>query len=375
MRATAEQHVELTHLWKGRTGSPSIDNDSHQRHGSLLAPLEDWSNSLWRQGMDGMCAHEDAEACRLFHGLIVPPPSAEDCANIVSGRKSRMSWSFVVHYESARDLCARLETPTFMTLSESMQTRILSLMDAGLTGGIYSVLRLRTGCESGPEHPSLLWLGCETGPRQPSLVWRLLGLLKALAAKSARDGGGQEVIRILARVIGMVCSARVEVDELKWILREVRTPSSITQPLLTALATMVPKDSNLADPRVVGAEPGRSCPVTVRSVFNFDGAGSGLVLPEMDWPFAQEYQIAFWLRVENSENARSETSTGRAHLLTLATNAGAGVDYYIEVCYSMTQGGTYYVSACTYCTVGPKSVLDLQNRAGGGYCTMQITGS
>lgn len=318
--------------------------------------------------MDGMSTREDEEVCSLFRGLLMPTPSAEDCAAILSGKKSRLACTFVVNYEKARDLCARLETTTFTALSESMQMRILTLIDVGLAGGIYSVLRLRTGCESGPEHPSLLWLGCEAGPRQPSLVVRLLRLLKALAPKSGRDDhgasqGGQEVMRILARVIGTVCSARVEVDELKWVLREVRAPSGITQPLLTALAAMTPKYNNLADPRVVGAEPGRSCAAIVPSVFNFDGAGSGLVLPEMDWPFAQEYQIAFWLRVDNSEHARSETLSKRAHLLTLTTYAGAGVDYYIEVCCNLKPGANI-VSTFAH-TLGPKSVRHLPKRAGG----------
>ncbi|CAM9119961.1 unnamed protein product, partial [Sphacelaria rigidula] len=161
-----------------------------------------------------------------------------------------------------------------------------------------------------------------------SLVWRLLRLLKDLVIASERHSGGQEVIRLLARVIGVVTSARVEVDELKWILRELRVPSGLTLPLATALATIAPGGDIFCDPRVAGADQGRSCSATVRSVFNFDGEGAGLVFPEMDWPFAQEYQIALWLRVESP--ARSETTVTRAHLLTLATHSGAGVDYYLE---------------------------------------------
>lgn len=276
-----------------------------------------------------MSRQEDAEACSLFEGLLVPPPSAEDCADFVSGRRSQLPCSFVVNYERARQLCGRLEPPTFTALSEPMQIRILSLIDVGLAAGIFSVLRLRTGCENGPEHPSLLWLGCETGPRRPSLVWRLLRLLKELVITSERNSGSQEVIRLLARVIGVVTSARVEVDELKWILRELRVPSGLTLPLATALATIAPGGDIFCDPRIAGADQGGSCPAAVRSVFNFDGQGSGLVLPEMDWPFAQEYQIAFWLRVEGAVS--SETTVTRAHLLTLATHSGAGVDYYLEV--------------------------------------------
>lgn len=286
--------------------------------------------------MESMNAQDNANACTLFAALLVPPPTAEDVRAILAQSRPEISWSFVADFSAARDLCAQLEPLTFTALSELMQLRILTLMEAGLACGMSSVLRLRIGCESESEHPSIRWFGDESRSRRHTLVWRLLALLRKLAEKSNSDGDRQGLMRILGRVIGMVCSTGIKVNELKWILREIREPSAATKSLLTALSIMVSSGSSRDDENVFSRGPTITCPTVVRSVFNFDGAGSGLVLPEMQWPFAQEYQVALWLRVDEhaglASNVTNEACSRRAHVFTLVTHFGAGVDYYLEVC-------------------------------------------
>lgn len=267
---------------------------------------------------------DDAIASSLFRGLLVPSPTVEDVQNIVVEPRFHAPRNFVVNTSAGHDLCAQLEPHTFTALSVSMQARILALMEVGLSAGVCSAVRLRLACESESEHPSL--------------VWRLLVLLEEMSNKRVGDDAPQ----VLGRVLGMVCSAGIDVGELKWILREVRVSSAVINPHLLALKNMVTDSSSRGGAHFDWDEStsGRS-PLTVHSMFNFDGAGSGLVLPDMDWPFAQEYQIALWLRVEHCAGLASIAGGGsvtrRAHLVTFATYGGAGVDYYFEVSLDVGQ--------------------------------------
>lgn len=254
----------------------------------------------------------DADVCTLFGGLLVPPPDRGNMHR-APGR------AFVVNRRAGRELCLRLQPDKFMSASGAMQTRILSLMDEGLRAGLCSVIRLRLSCESS------------------QMVWCLLELLKGLTCGTDVETSGYTdrsgLIELLSRVLGMVCSAGLEVDELKGLLRELREPSAMTQPLVKVFAVMTQRDT---DPEEIHFAAGGVCPA-VQSIFNFDGEGAGLVLPTVGWPFAQEYQMVCWVRVEQSARSASVGVHGakrRAHLVTLTTQMGAGVDYYFEVCAS-----------------------------------------
>lgn len=253
----------------------------------------------------------DADVCNLFGGLLVPPPDGNDA---LEGALRPEERAFVVNRRAGRDLCLQLQPNNFMALSGAIQARILSLMDEGLRAGLCSVIRLRLSCESS------------------QIVWCLLELLKELTCRTDvetnRYTEKRGLIDALSRVVGMVCSAGLEVDELKGLLRELREPSAMTQPLVAALAVMTRRDS--ASNNKSGA---LKCPA-VQSIFNFDGEGAGLVLPTVRWPFAQEYQILSWVRVEQPAASASVGVHGakrRVHLVTLTTQMGAGVDYYLEV--------------------------------------------
>ena len=170
------------------------------------------------------------------------------------------------------------------------------------------------------------------------MVWCLLEVLKGLTCQTDvtnRYSNKSDLIQLLSRVLGMVCSAGLEVDELKGLLRELREPSAMTQPLVAALAVMTQRDTD-SNKKSFAARGSLGCPA-VQSIFNFDGKGAGLVLPTFLWPFVQEYQMVCWVRVEQPARSASVGVHGtqkRAHLVTLTTQMGAGVDYYLEVCAS-----------------------------------------
>lgn len=277
-------------------------------------------------------SRDDAAASDLFKELLNPPPTAEDVRHLVeeSGRlmtlkdlrnvkpRCGIPPSFVVSRRAARELCAQLEPDVFTTLSHPFQMRILVLMDIGLAAGVCSAVRLRLGCESNTE--------------QVSLVRRLLDLLKKVATRAGEEG----MTQIIGRVLRVVCYARVKVDELKWILQELCSPSATTKPLLFALGASQADINDDVEIYCRSTTTGHLPRLpTVRSIFNFDGVGSGLVLPEMPWPFAQEYQFSFWVRLEQEcdlmSDTTNESATRRAHLVAFATRGGAGVDYFLEV--------------------------------------------
>lgn len=267
-------------------------------------------------------SNADAAVCNLFGGLLVPPPDRNDVHEATASSSLRpQQRAFVVNRRAGRELCLRLQPDKFMAAPGAMQTRILSLMDEGLRAGLCSVIRLRLSCESS------------------QMVWCLLELLKGLTCgtdiEPHQNTDKSRLIELLSRVLGMVCSAGLEVDELKGLLRELREPSAMTQPLVAALAVMTQRDTD-SKKKSFAAGGTLRCPA-VQSIFNFDGEGAGLVLPNVRWPFAQEYQMVCWVRVEQPARSASVGVHGtkrRAHLVTLTTQMGAGVDYYLEVCAS-----------------------------------------
>lgn len=268
--------------------------------------------------MEGRDVQDCAGVCAIFDALLAPLTTVDEMEEVGAfGRPSHLR-SFVVNCQAGRDLCVLLKPQVFMVLSAELQIRVMSLLNIGLGAGICSVIRLRISCES--------------SQGSPRLIWKLLGLLKEFATQTERDCGlDKNIVQVLGRVLGMVCSAGIRVDELKAILREFRVPSVTTPPLLAALALMVPATTSnnskgFGHQREEHWQSVRRL-FSVPSMFNFSGEGAGLVLPSLHWPFPQQYQIAAWIRTEPSEN----NARRRSHLVTLATSEGAGVDYYFQV--------------------------------------------
>lgn len=260
------------------------------------------------------------DVCTLFGEFLLPPPHEHDVNQATPTR------AFVVNRQAGLEVCSLLDLTRYMALPGEVQVQIMSLLHVGLSAGHCSAVRLRLSCESG------------------QLVRRLLELLKGLAAAGGvGDGAGDEqtgtagqqhtgdLIQLLSRVLGMVCSAGVGVDELKGILHELRAPSASTLPLLGALSVMVRSDRSCNTRK----EDSRNHPDMIEDIFDFGGDGAGLVLPVVHWPFAQEYQIAAWVRVEQPAGLgfrpKLGTATAKAHLVTLTTEMGAGIDYFIQV--------------------------------------------
>lgn len=273
------------------------------------------SGSNCKMGEGG---RDSSDVLTLFGELLVPSPFDEDGVD-----RAR---SFVVNRRAGLSLCSALERNRFFALAGDVQLSIVSKLLKGLRAGHCSTVRLRLSCKNG------------------KLIGSLLGLLKGLTDATTGGpaaGGGDEhrsagqhetgdLIQILGKVLGLVCSAGVEVDELKDILRELRVPSALTPPLLDALAVMARGSSNTGAGRSGNHEAlmrhgaGGAMP----NLFDFGGDGAGLVLPVGQWPFAQEYQIVAWIRMEEQSAASRRT---KAHLVTFKTARGAGADYYIQV--------------------------------------------
>lgn len=254
----------------------------------------------------------------LFGEFLVPLPHEND---IYEG-------TFVVNRQAGHRLCSLLKGTSFFALSGDVQLQMVSLLDIGLRAGLCSAVRLRLSCEGG------------------QLIGRLVELLKDLIARVGDGGSGSPTAEqdsglseLVGRVLGMVCSAGIGVDDLKGLLHELRVPSALTPPLLSALSVMA--RSNRSCPRMHssgnrGETVDHYCCKAIESIFDFGGNGAGLVLPVAHWPFLQEYQLAAWVRVEQSAafpagGAKLGTATTRAHLVTFTTEMGAGVDYYIQV--------------------------------------------
>ncbi|CAN0282628.1 unnamed protein product, partial [Ectocarpus sp. 4 AP-2014] len=158
----------------------------------------------------------------IFGDLLVPPPYHEEG----DPAKATQARTFVVNRRAGHALCSLLEASTFMALPGDIQRQVMILLEAGLSSGHCSVVRLRLSCEGG------------------QLVRRVLGLLRGLPATSAHAedsptaAGEQQdqasVIGVLGHVLGMVCSAGIGVNELKSLLHELRVPSLLTPPILDA---------------------------------------------------------------------------------------------------------------------------------------------
>ncbi|CAN0456909.1 unnamed protein product [Ectocarpus sp. 12 AP-2014] len=266
----------------------------------------------------------------IFGDLLLPPPYHEEG----DPDKATQARTFVVNRRAGHALCSLLEASTFMALPGDIQRQVMVLLEAGLSSGHCSVVRLRLSCEGG------------------QLVRRVLGLLRGLSATSAHPediqtaAGEQQdqtsVIEVLGRVLGMVCSAGIGVNELKSLLHELRVPSVLTPPILDALSAMTscesPSRRNLGGGKQ--KPKGVDC-AAISSMFTFGGDGAGLLLPAAAWPFTHEYQFAAWIRVEQSAGLEPPPTQGggtrKAHLVTFTTDAGAGMDYYIQVRFDRQQ--------------------------------------
>lgn len=267
--------------------------------------------------MEGQGAEVDVDVCTLFEELLAPSPNAT---------QSAQTRAFIVNRQAGNHLCFLLDSTRFMALPPEVQLRVMLLLDAGLSAGYCSVIRLRLSCENGHLVRKLLEL--LRAITTPATVAAVAPDEQRRSSSAGREQQGScDLVQILGRVLGVVCSAGIEIDELKSILRELRVPSRSTPPLLDALSVMSRSRKHEV---AIGGDRG-----VVRSIFDFGGGGAGLVLPATRWPFPQEYQIAAWVRVEpcavSGSSGTSERAMGKAHLFTCTTDTGAGVDFYIQV--------------------------------------------
>ncbi|CAM9208865.1 unnamed protein product [Discosporangium mesarthrocarpum] len=277
------------------------------------------------ESLEDLSRDHDALVAKLFERFLIPPP-AREYVNILATYKGLgfpvpQPCAFVVNECSGRALMRILDPSVFLSLPLSVQVRVIGVVEAGLRAGLYSIIRLRLSCEGGNK--------ILRGAFHDTLPGKLIPLLHQVGEmKSDQRLWREGLLDLLGRVLGRVCRAGLKVSELKAVLKSLSKPSDLLEPLLTSMTLML--DSQ---PGAQHGDVGGLGKATVKRIFSFGGEGSGLFLPEMTWPFPHEYQIAFLLRVENfraaSQQILGEGST-EAHLVTLMTEDGAGIDVILK---------------------------------------------
>ncbi|CAM9106363.1 unnamed protein product [Choristocarpus tenellus] len=284
-------------------------------------------SSTFPSSVEILSESSDVVISNLLGTLMLPPQTREDVGKLQLEHPSNLSGSsfcakFVADESDGEALVALLDRSTFLNFAHSVQSRVLALVEERLRGGLYSVIRFRLSCE---RRNASDWNTCTS-----MLSERLMSLLHHFSGVVDYQNHDKETIMDrLGKIMGMVLSAAVEVCELKALLKGLHEPSALTSPLLTAMKLMTDEEHNME------VEKGRFLSgAAVKHMFCFGGEGSGLALPRMMWPFPHEYQMCFLLRVEIFPGLCGSTSTqqkpAQAHLVTLLTEDGAGIDVVLE---------------------------------------------
>lgn len=143
------------------------------------------------------------------------------------------------------------------------------------------------------------------------LIHTLLLLLEAPVACETVS-----IRKRVIRLLGIVCGTGILPTEAKRLLSLLKEPSALSVSLLQSLKTMMKLDDVVA----------KACP---GCFFNFGGVGSELICTDLAFPFAREYQIMCWFRIENFALVSSEN--GKQVIVSFSSNpTGNGVSVYIE---------------------------------------------
>lgn len=140
-----------------------------------------------------------------------------------------------------------------------------------------------------------------------SLVSIFLQLLQNISADVL-------VLKRLVRLIGIVSTSGIAPREMKVLLSMLRSPSPLSVPILQSLKAMTKSDDG-----IVKAAP--SC------FFNFNGLGSGLFSAPYNFPFAREYQLCAWVRLDCISPARNVYESPQIASLS---NMHAGINIYFD---------------------------------------------
>jgi Domain of unknown function (DUF4704) len=133
----------------------------------------------------------------------------------------------------------------------------------------------------------------------------------------------QQICKKIIRLLGVTFTAGCTPEDLKEMLYFLRTPSSLTLPLLQTMKSVMKQDISMT----------KGSPSTF---FSFGGYSSGIYSVFGPFPFTREYQFFTWFRIDKFESANTgspgdtEVHSGRQHIISVVDSAFNGIDVYIE---------------------------------------------
>jgi Domain of unknown function (DUF4704) len=133
----------------------------------------------------------------------------------------------------------------------------------------------------------------------------------------------QQICKKIIRLLGVTFTAGCTPEDLKEMLYFLRTPSSLTLPLLQTMKSVMKQDISMT----------KGSPSTF---FSFGGYSSGIYSVFGPFPFTREYQFFTWFRIDKFESANTgstgdtELHSGRQHIISVVDSAFNGIDVYIE---------------------------------------------
>ena len=216
----------------------------------------------------------------------------------------------------------------FSSLPTLLQKGILDLLYVILRRGTYDVTRFQYRIVENKYKRDVNDLINEDNCPSISLNKVLMDLLHHFYGMLSISSS-QQICEKIIRLLGVTFTAGCTSEDLKEVLFFLRTPSTITLPLLQTMKCIIKQDNSMTK-----ASPS--------SFFSFGGHSSGIYSVFRPFPFTREYQFFTWFRIDKFENSNSsrsplsssstdtESISGRQHIVSVVDSSFYGIDVYIE---------------------------------------------
>jgi hypothetical protein len=259
-----------------------------------------------------------AAVATVFHDLVVPPLQAADVSRIAADPSAVHAGAFRLAPGHAQSELMR--ALNFETLGPSLPP-LLAVLSVLLSIDDCATVRLLRNCDK---------LGGDALPR---------ALLRILTSSAQSAPNTQQ---LLGKLIGKPCAPGMTPALLTDLLLQLQQPGAPVEALLCAL-THAAGGERVAERRLSIYDDSSSQPTELPAFFSLTGLGSSMQLLQMQWPLLSEYQIAVWVRLvrfpdeivtsqcsSSSSSSVHNAQAAKAHILTLLTAAGAGIDVYVQ---------------------------------------------
>jgi len=238
--------------------------------------------------------------CEIFEGVIQPDIYINNDTKMIC-----IPERYTIHTEGSQYVYDILTQPNvFIKLSISLQKGFLDIMYLILRRSSYDVIRF-------------LFYVLKIHQIDISINHLLLNLLNYYKESHECLSISKRIIRLL----GIVSGAGISVIDLKEYLSLLRFPTLLSLSLLQSLKTMIKQNNTVT----------KACPYYF---FNFGGYGAGIHSLPTPFPFAKEYHLFTWFRVEsfkdNSNNINNIESNWKQHIMSVINSTGQGIDIYLE---------------------------------------------